>query len=319
MTEMQDTIILLDRASRRFGRRDALKGIDLQVRAGTMLGLIGPNGSGKTTLLKLMAGFIKTTSGDVRLFGYDPFVQRSEVMRRARFAFAPPAVYGSLTAREHLKFLSATGMRPRERSTRGEIMAVLETVGLADRADDKVHTYSFGMKQRLNLAQALLPMPALLVFDEPTDGLDPIAVVELRGLLKRLQTEHNLTLVLSSHLLGEIEKLVDTIFMLNDGRQVFCGSPDKLLGEERRIVIRIEGELKAGIDLLRQQGIEAEVNGGGRLLLPGGSIRLHEAAKLLREQGLKLIEFHEKQPGLEDAYIKRLHEASGLSRLQGSL
>ena len=313
---MQKPIIQLDHVSRRFGGRDVLKDIDLQVPAGTITGLVGPNGSGKTTLLKLMAGFIKTTSGDVRLFGYDPFVQRSDVMRRARFAFAPPAVYGSLTAWEHLKFLSATGMRKHERPMRSEIWTVLETVGLADRADDKAHTYSFGMKQRLVLAQALLPMPALLVFDEPTDGLDPIAVVELRGLLKRLQTEHNLTIVLSSHLLSEVEKLVDTIFVLNDGRPVFCGSPDKLLGEERRIVIRIEGKLKAGIDVLRQQGIEPEVNQGGRLLLPGGSIRLHEAAKLLRKQGLKLIEFHEKQPGLEDAYIKRLQEASDLARLQ---
>ena len=316
---MQKPIIQFDHVSRRFGGRDALKGIDFQVPAGIIAGLVGPNGSGKTTLLKLMAGFIKTTSGDVRLFGYDPFAQRAEVMRRARFAFAPPAVYGSLTAREHLKFLSASGMRQHERPRRSEIWAVLETVGLADRADDKAHTYSFGMKQRLSLAQALLPMPSLLVFDEPTDGLDPIAVVELRALLRRLQTEHSLTIVLSSHLLSEVEKLVDTIFVLNDGQLVFCGSIDKLLGEDRRIVIRIEGELKAGIDVLRRQGLEPKVGGGGRLLLPAGSIRLHEAAKLLSKRGLKLVEFHEKQSGLEDAYIKRLHEASDLSQLQDSL
>jgi ABC-2 type transport system ATP-binding protein len=142
-------------------------------------------------------------------------------MRRARFAFAPPAVYGALSAWEHLKFLSATGMPPHERPRHSEIWTALKTVGLADRAKDKAHTYSFGMKQRLGLAQALLPMPALLVFDEPTDGLDPIAVVELRDLLKRLQTEHNLTIVLSSHLLSEVEKLVDTIFVLNDGRSIF--------------------------------------------------------------------------------------------------
>ena len=311
---MQKPIIQFNHVSRRFGGRDALKGIDFQVPAGIIAGLVGPNGSGKTTLLKLMAGFIKPTSGDVRLFGYDPYSQRAEVMRRARFAFAPPAVYGSFTAREHLKFLSASGMRQHERPTDSEIWTVLETVGLADRADDKAHTYSFGMKQRLGLAQALLPMPSLLVFDEPTDGLDPIAVVELRDFLKGLQTKHNLTIVLSSHLLSEVEKLVDTIFVLNDGRPVFCGSIDALLGEERRIVIRIEGELKAGIDVLRRQGIEPEVNGGGRLLLPVGSIQLHEAANLLRKRGLKLIEFLEKQPGLEDAYIKRLHEASDQSR-----
>ena len=192
---MQEPIIQFDQVSRRFGGRDVLKNIDLQVPGGIIAGLVGPNGSGKTTLLKLMAGFIKTTSGDVRLFGYDPFVQRAEVMRRARFAFAPPAVYGSLSAWEHLKFLSATGMPPHERPTHSEIWAALETVGLAARAKDKARTYSFGMKQRLGLAQALLPMPSLLVFDEPTDGLDPIAVVELRDLLKGLQTEHKLTIV----------------------------------------------------------------------------------------------------------------------------
>ena len=108
---MQKPIIQFDHVSRRLGGRKVLDGINLQVPAGMITGLAGPNGSGKTTLLKLMAGFIKPTSGDVRLFGYDPFSQRAEVMRRARFAFAPPAVYGSLTAWEHLKFLSAAGLQ----------------------------------------------------------------------------------------------------------------------------------------------------------------------------------------------------------------
>ena len=243
MTEMQDTIILLDRASRRFGRRDALKGIDLQVRTGTMLGLIGPNGSGKTTLLKLMAGFIKTTSGTVRMFGYDPFIHRTKVMRRARFAFAPPPIYGALSAFEHLKFLSAAGVRQSERVGRSEIMQALETVGLAHRAHDKASTFSFGMKQRLGLAQALLPLPELLVFDEPTDGLDPLAVAELRGTLKRLQAEYNLTIVLSSHLLSEVEKLVDTLLVLNEGGVIYCGTPAGLLDGGRRIEMRIEGKL----------------------------------------------------------------------------
>ncbi len=312
--EMQETIIQLDRVHRRFGRRDALKGVDMRVHAGSMLGLVGPNGSGKTTLLKLMAGFIKTTSGTVRLFGYDPFVQRTEVMRRARFTFAPPPIYGSLTAWEHLKFLSAAGVRRSERIGRREIMVALEKVGLGHRANDKTRTYSFGMKQRLGLAQALLPMPELLVFDEPNDGLDPIAVAEMRTILKRLQNEHHLTIVLSSHLLSEIEKLVDTLLMLSDGQPVFCGPPAKLLEDERRIEIRIEGDLAVGIDAFRKHGLKAEVDGDSRLLLPAASIRLNEAAALLGSQGLKLIEFHEKNPGLADAYIRRLHYVSNYPR-----
>jgi ABC-2 type transport system ATP-binding protein len=264
-----------------------------------------------------MAGFIKPTSGDVRLFGYDPFSQRAEVMRRARFAFAPPAVYGSLTAWEHLKFLSASGLHPHERPASKEIRAVLETVGLTDRADDKARTYSFGMKQRLGLAQALLPMPSLLVFDEPTDGLDPIAVVALRDLLKRLQAEHNLTIVMSSHLLSEMEKLVDTMLVLNDGRPVFYGPPAALLDEERRLEICIGGELEIAIDVLRQQGIDAETDGSGRLFLPPGSIRLTEAITLFRKRGLKLIAFHETQPRLEDAYVRQLPGSAAFPRHQG--
>lgn len=307
---MQNTIIQLDQAGRQFGRRDALKGIDLQVHLGSMLGLVGPNGSGKTTLLKLMAGFIKTTTGTVRLFGHDPFLRRTEIMRRARFTFAPPPIYGSLTAREHLRFLSAAGLHRTERVDRNAITAALELVGLRQRADDKAQTYSFGMKQRLGLAQALLPLPDLLVFDEPNDGLDPIAVAELRAILKRLQSEHHLTIVLSSHLLSEVEKLVDILLVLNDGQTLFYGPPAKLLDDERRIVVRIEGNLAAGINAFRRHGFSPEVNGDSRILLPAGSIRLQEAAELLGRQGLKLIEFHEKNPGLTDAYIRRLHNVS---------
>jgi ABC-type multidrug transport system ATPase subunit len=308
MTETQDSIILLDGASRRFGRRQALKGIDLRVKTGTMLGLIGPNGSGKTTLLKLMAGFIKATSGTVLMFGHDPFIHRTEVMRRARFAFAPPPIYGTLSALEHLKFLAAAGARPSERIGRSQIMQVLETVGLAHRAHDKASTFSCGMKQRLGLAQALLPRPQLLVFDEPTDGLDPLAVAELRGILKGLQTDYNLTIVLSSHLLSEVEKLVDTLLLLNEGRAMYHGSPDGLLDGGRKIEMRIEGNLEAGIAALRRHGFKPEINGNQRLMLPRASIRLHDAANLLEKQGLKLVEFHEKRPGLADAYLQRLKD-----------
>ncbi len=317
MTELHDTIIFLENACRRFGRRDALKNIDLQVRPGTMLGLIGPNGSGKTTLLKLLAGFIKTTSGTVRMFGYDPFTHRTQVMRRARFAFAPPPVYGALSAFEHLKFLSAAGVPQIERSGHSEIVRALETVGLAHRAHDKTATFSFGMKQRLGLAQALLPLPELLVFDEPTDGLDPLAVAELRGTLKRLQTEYGLTVVLSSHLLSEVEKLVDTLLALNEGGVIYCGTPAGLLEGGRRIEMRIEGELEAGIRALRRQGFNPEMNGGNCLILPAGSIRLHEAASLLQKQGLRLIDFHEKRPRLADAYLQRLKDDAQRPQIQG--
>lgn len=317
MTKMPDSIIAVDGAGRRFGRRHALKGVNLEVRAGDMLGLIGPNGSGKTTLLKLMAGFIKTTSGRVRLFGLDPFAQRREVMRRARFGFAPPPIYGGLSAYEHLKFLAAAGVRRSEQASRGEILKALETVGLARRAHDKASTFSFGMKQRLGLAQALLPLPDLLVFDEPIEGLDPLAVEELRGILKHLQATFNLTIVLSSHLLNEVEKLVDTLLILNEGRPVYCGTPGGLLVGERRIEMRIAGNPTAGIDALRRHGFKPQLNGDQLLTLPAGSIALQDAADLLREAGLQLLAFHEKRPGLAQTYRQHLKNGFDPPQFQG--
>ncbi len=312
---MQQAIIEMNQVGRRFGSRDALNGIDLQVPAGSILGLIGPNGSGKTTLLRLIAGFVKATSGSVRIFGFDPYIHRTQIMHRARFAFAPPPIYGPLSAFEHLQYLASAGLHRSERIDRGDIMQALETVGIAHRAHDKAATFSFGMKQRLGLAQALLPLPELLVFDEPTDGLDPIAVAELRSILKRLHAEYNLTIVLASHLLSEVEKLVDTLLMLSDGRSIYHGSPADLLKEERRIELRIEGDMDAGVDALRQHGLKPELNGDKRLFLPIGSIRLPDAAKLLGDQGLRLIEFHERRPELKDAYRNRFEESIDRSKL----
>ena len=205
-------------ARRSFGRRVALDDVSLVVGPGEIVGLVGPNGSGKTTLLRLISGFLRPDAGDVRVFAIDPFRDQPRVMERTRFAFAPPALFETLTAEEHLRYLAsirANGMPPVSRT---EIARTLETVGLADRAGDRVKTFSFGMRQRLALAQALLPTPKLLVLDEPTDGLDPLAVLELRDLLLRLRDEHGLAILLSSHLLMEVEELVDGMLVLSEGR-----------------------------------------------------------------------------------------------------
>lgn len=290
---------------RRFGPRRALEGVDLCVRAGRLVVLVGPNGSGKTTLLKIMAGMLRPSSGKVRLFGLDPRAHRVEIMRQARFAFAPPPLYESLSGWEHLRHIGAAGLPRRRRPGDGQLTRALETVGLLERAHDRVRAYSFGMRQRLVLALSLVPRPRLLVLDEPTDGLDPLAVLELRDVLRRLRDEHGIAIVLASHLLVEIEHLADDLLVLHEGRTVFAGLPEALTGAGR-LVLTVQGDADRAAAVLREAGLHVPVQADGRLETVPGSIDLETAARLLRQHGITLRSFHERRPDLSSALLARL-------------
>ena len=223
---MGEPVVRARGLARRFGARLALAPLELEVGAGEVLGLVGPNGSGKTTLLRMLSGFLKPSEGELRVLGCEPWSERARLMERARFAFAPPPLYERMSAREHLRCLGALGGEP---PSAADIQRALDTVGLGERADERVRAFSFGMRQRLALAQALVPRPELLVLDEPTDGLDPLAVLELREVLARLAREEGVTVLLSSHLLVEVEELVDRMLVLFEGRSLFLGTPHELL------------------------------------------------------------------------------------------
>jgi len=280
----------------------ALADANLTVAAGEVIGLAGPNGSGKTTLLKMLAGMLQPSSGSVRVFGLDPRVDRSRVMRSARFAFAPPPLYDSLSAREHIEKLTALGGMD---IPKAEIDHALETVGLGDRAHDRVRGYSFGMRQRLVLALALLPRPRLLVLDEPTDGLDPLAVLELRDVLRRLRAEHGVSVLLSSHLLVELDELVDRLLVLDEGRELFQGTPDELCGDAEALCIRIDDPERAA-EVLRGRGHNVSAVNRGEVRLQAGTLALVEAQELLAAAGLEVREYHIERPTLEAALLAQL-------------
>lgn len=201
----------------------ALAGIDLRVERGSLYGFLGPNGSGKSTTLRLLLGLLPQQQGSIRLFGEDLRRQRVPLLRRVGALIETPALYGHLSARENLEVYRPLYGAPATRST-----DVLELVGLAETGRKRAARFSLGMKQRLALALALLPKPELLVLDEPTNGLDPAGIVELRLLLQRLRTEEGTTVLVSSHLLSEVEKLATHVGIIAQGRLRFQGTLPEL-------------------------------------------------------------------------------------------
>ncbi len=236
----------------------------------------------------------------MRVFGRDPARERPEVMREARFAFAPPPLYPRLTAREHVVHLTRFGAPV----ARAEVAEVLATVGLAGRADEAVARFSFGMRQRLGLALALLPRPRLLCLDEPTDGLDPLAILELREVLRTLRDSAGVAILLSSHLLTEVEQLVDRLLVLHEGRVLCLGTPAALRAEGASLWLRA-APAEGALAVLSAAGLEARVSDGG-LALPAGACDLERVRGVLTEAGHRLEEFCVRRPTLEELLLARL-------------
>ena len=208
----------------RFSRKAVvLDKIDLRVPEGSIYGFLGPNGAGKTTTLRLVLGLLRSQQGRILFFG-KPFAgKRVDILKKVGSLIESPSVYGQLTAVENLSVWQKLYQCPKER-----IATVLQWVGLADTGRKKAGHFSLGMKQRLGIAIALLNDPALLVLDEPTNGLDPGGMKEVRELLQRLNRDQGVTILLSSHLLYEMEKLVTHTGIINKGRLLFQGPLDEL-------------------------------------------------------------------------------------------
>jgi len=213
------TVIATHGLAKRFGRVRAVDGVDLDVRAGDIYGFLGANGSGKTTTVRMLLGLVLATSGEVEVFGERMPRAARQVLPRVGALIEGPAAYGHLSGRENLALLDASGPGGGRRTRRRRIDEVLEQVGLAGVGRRPVKAYSLGMRQRLGLAGALLRRPELLILDEPTNGLDPQGIAEVRELLTELNRSGT-TVFLSSHLLAEVEQMATRVGVLDRGRLV---------------------------------------------------------------------------------------------------
>lgn len=294
---MSTAAVRFENVSKKFGRRLALAPTDLEIPAGEIFGLLGQNGAGKSTALGLMLGHLHPDTGRVFIAGQDISKDRRRALSRVGAIFEAPAFYDYLSAKQNLNFFtSLTGPVKPHRWEK-----VIDLVGLSERINDPVQSYSHGMRQRLALAQALLPEPTLLILDEPNDGLDPKGILETRFLLKKLKEEEKLTIIFSSHILSEVEQLCDRVAVLREGRLVFCGTwKDKTPPENFNVRIRCKFP-EIATQVLRRAGISDWSNGG--VILWPAEKDLAELSKELCSAEAGLIEFCLCRPSLEDFYF----------------
>ncbi|MBA3605474.1 MAG: ABC transporter ATP-binding protein [Actinomycetota bacterium] len=287
----------------------AVHGLDLAVPEGGVFGFLGPNGSGKTTTIRCLLGLASATSGRTSVLGQPTPAGLAHVMRDVGAIVETPAMFPTMTGQENLELLGAIDGIGRHR-----VAACLETVGLADRAGDKVAKYSLGMRQRLGLAGALLKDPALLVLDEPVNGLDPAGIREIRELLRGLGAQGR-TVFLSSHLLTEVEQTCDRVAIIDQGRLVLEGRVDDVLAAAAR------PSLLVGVDDADTDTAAAVLVGSGLAVEPCGrllrvGLAATEAAhvtKLLADVGLYVSELRPDTVSLEELFLSITGDAEVLS------
>jgi lantibiotic transport system ATP-binding protein len=285
--------------SRKFGSTVAVQSLDLNVPERSVFGFLGPNGAGKTTTIRMLLGLVRPDAGSVRLFG-QPFTRRDwRLLGQVGALVESPSLYPHLSGRENLEVT-----RRLTDAARGRIDAVLDVTQLSAVADRCVRTYSTGMRQRLGVALALLGEPRLVILDEPTNGLDPAGIIEMRSFLRRLPEESGATVFLSSHLLAEVELVCSHIGIIDRGQLLFQGTLE---------VLRQQVPSLLGIGCTRQDAAQqALVEGGWQPRCANDEIEVlvstrAEAAAinhLLARAGLDVYELHLRRPTLEDIFLR---------------
>ncbi len=275
-----------------------LDNINLVVPQGSVYGFLGPNGAGKTTTLRLLLGLLKNQQGKLEIFGKEFSSHRIEILKRLGSLIEQPSLYQHLTAKENLEIY-----RLLYHVDKNRITEVLKIVGLDNTGKKKAKQFSLGMKQRLSIAIALLHQPELLILDEPTNGLDPNGIIETRELIKKLNKEHNTTVIVSSHILNEVERMASHVGIIHKGKMLFQGPlPELQQMKTRQTTLEIEtNNNKAASQLLQSYSLK---NIAGKLVLSYES-KEHVAAinKLLVQNGIEVYALHPQQSDLEQLFL----------------
>lgn len=296
---MNNQILKVESLEKYYGNFHALKGVDMEVKQGEIFGLLGPNGAGKTTMLRMLVGLIRPNSGSVTYFGNLDLKNLNEVLPRIGCIIEEPKFYPYLSGLTNLK-VAAKYFHNQIPNTR--IAEMIELVGLTGRENDRVSTYSQGMRQRLGIAQAMLNDPDLIFLDEPTNGLDPKGIIELRELIIRLKEEFGKTVIISSHILSEIEEMADSMAIINKGVCVSQGSVSELLSKNTVTVSVETDDQEAAFAALIALGYTPKKE-QNTLVFPSELDDIPKVVEKLMNTGRKIFRLDHKRK-LEDYFLK---------------
>lgn len=292
-------IIETKRLSKSFGKERAVNNINMRIRQGEIYGFLGPNGAGKTTTIRMLLGLMKASSGSIQIFGKDITKNKLEILRDIGSLVENPSYYPHLTAYENLEVIRKVINVPKAR-----IDEVLEIVRLTDVKRKKVRGFSLGMKQRLGIAAALLHQPKLLILDEPTNGLDPAGIIEIRELIKSLPSRYGMTVLISSHLLSEIDQMATSVGVVSKGELVFQDS----IGQMRqiakaKIIIQCSDVMQAS-QLLKGIEIPLEVEEDSIHLLEPTNECVANVVSTLVHKGHQIYRVEEVKRSLEEIFLQ---------------
>lgn len=292
-------IVQTENLSKRFGKERAVSNINLKIRKGEIYGFLGPNGAGKTTTIRMLLGLMKPSSGTIKMFQKDLTKERINILAKVGSLVENPSYYPHLTAYENLEALRKILGVPKSR-----IDEVLEIVRLKDAVDKKVKGFSLGMKQRLGIAASLLHNPELLILDEPTNGLDPSGIIEIRNLIKRLPEEYGMTIIISSHLLSEIDQMATQVGIVTKGKMIFQDSIEAMRRfAQPKVVIKVSDGEKGWRSLVAN-GIKAEHKDDLILFDECSDEKVAHIVQILVQEGISVYRVEEEKRSLEDIFLQ---------------
>ena len=281
-----------------YRKTDVVKNVNLCIQEGEIYGFLGPNGAGKTTTIRMLLGLINPTKGETRIFGKDLKSNRLDILRNVGSLVESPSYYPHLTGEENLEAIRKILNVPKS-----NIDDVLEMVRLTKMADKKAGEYSLGMKQRLGIAAALLGYPKLVILDEPTNGLDPAGILEIRELILRLPCDYGITVMISSHLLSEIEQVATQVGIIANGEMLFQDAIGELRSKADTKIVFSTSNTDGALDIFSREGVEAVKTQRGLMIEDRTDMEISRLARKLFENEIDIFRIYDESKSLEDIFL----------------